>query len=106
MHSPLWRDVLVSAGDRITARNENCNRTAELIAYLVAGSSAHYPSGDARRLEAKLADFKQDPDYQLPPPSGEQQAARWARAPRTRGAPAPTGETTAEPHRCSGSAGP
>ncbi|GGZ11881.1 DGQHR domain-containing protein [Streptomyces nitrosporeus] len=68
MHSPLWRDVLVSAGDRIVARNENYNRTAELIAYLLAGSSANYTDEDKDRLRESLADFKSDSAYELPKP--------------------------------------
>jgi DNA sulfur modification protein DndB len=68
LHSPLWRDVLVSAGDRIVARNENYNRTAELIAYLLAGNSTSYAEEDKERLRASLAQFKDDPTYSLPKP--------------------------------------
>ena len=68
LRGEMWRDVLVSAGDRIVARNENYTRTAELIAYLIAGSSATYADQDKDRLRASLAEFKGDPTYALPSP--------------------------------------
>ncbi len=68
LHSLLWRDVLVSAGDRIVARNENYVRAAELVAYLLAGNSPSYLQSMKDQLQKSLAEFKNDPEYVLPDP--------------------------------------
>ncbi|MGW2403363.1 DNA sulfur modification protein DndB [Streptomyces sp. NPDC001739] len=68
LHSDLWRDILVSAGDRIVARNENYNYTAALIAYLIAGNHTSYTQEDRDRLQTSLMEFKKAPTYRLPKP--------------------------------------
>jgi DNA sulfur modification protein DndB len=69
IESDIWRNVLVSAsGDRIIARSENYTRTAELIAYLVAGGSDRYPQATKDQLRTTLSVFRGEPDYELPKP--------------------------------------
>lgn len=68
LHASAWRDILVSAGERIVARSENYTRTAEVIAYLLAGNSPNYSDEEKNELQEKLAKFKDDPEYQLPDP--------------------------------------
>jgi hypothetical protein len=60
--------LLITPGERIVARNENYTRTAELIAYLIAGNAPAYTDQDKDRLRVSIAEFKDDPTYQLPKP--------------------------------------
>ncbi|MEX5271510.1 DNA sulfur modification protein DndB [Kocuria sabuli] len=68
MDEPMWRDVLVSGGGRIVARNENYARTAELIAYLLSGNSDVYTEPDKEQLRSTLANVKGNSSYTLPTP--------------------------------------
>lgn len=68
MDSPLWRDVLVASNERIIARTENYIRTAELIAYLIAGISDSYTDEAKDALRQTLAAFRGDNHYTLPDP--------------------------------------
>ncbi|WP_396230943.1 hypothetical protein, partial [Frankia sp. EI5c] len=62
----LWENVIVSGGSRITARSENFEVTAELIAYLI-GREGNTPE-IRERARARVAHYRGMDDYELPDP--------------------------------------
>jgi len=62
-NAPLWRNILITGADRIVARAENYDITAEVIAYLIGGDGSLSVRNE---LEKRGAAFVGEDEYNLP----------------------------------------